>query len=437
MPGPRTKSPRVLKYRSQVKLASWSLRAILSFSLFEILLSQITNFTAILDGTPLSPISTSDLAFILGTLIVYLVERWLNQLSRTEIQAFSDHLLIRTGSRTEKVYFTDIQTLSGRSSPGLGGWLHLMTKEGKSYRFTMVLERIDYILDAIIARRPDLLPEAEFKKLRIHLVLSDHNSARLYDFFSSERRPYTLTYLLGLPGLTVLFLGFQSHEQIRLWQLVPALLNSLVWVAIGSLILALPAVILSNLYFSWRFLRDSKAHANNKMRDLAVETRVYRRIMPMAWVISILFLVAFSKSGFIAVQRYAVENPNPSEKETTSLWVDIRKLLPGEANVGTRIVVRIQGRFLVGKIVGHGGDMANVHQESQGIRKIARESAPPELVPEGHLAVQISGSEEILVTPEGSIVGRPLKELGEFLNAQTSSDGSLLHSSNAQENDTH
>ncbi|MBF0207235.1 MAG: hypothetical protein HQK53_10140 [Oligoflexia bacterium] len=54
-------------------------------------------------------------------------------------------------------------------------------KNNKTYRFTVALERVDYVLEGIIKFNPKLLHEDQYNNLRKKLILLDHSWAKIYD----------------------------------------------------------------------------------------------------------------------------------------------------------------------------------------------------------------------------------------------------------------
>ena len=67
----------------------------------------------------------------------------------SKIQVYPDKLLIKRGKKEIIILFDDIVELKTTVNKIFGSWFKIVLKNKKKYRFTMVLERSDYVLDAL------------------------------------------------------------------------------------------------------------------------------------------------------------------------------------------------------------------------------------------------------------------------------------------------
>ena len=105
----------------------------------------------------------------------------------------------KRGKKEITIPFDDVVELKSAVNKNVGGWFKLILKNKKKYRFTIVLERVDYILDAIVKYNPNLMEQEKYLKLRKHLILSDHGLGRLYDMFRKKYRLITFAHGVLLP----------------------------------------------------------------------------------------------------------------------------------------------------------------------------------------------------------------------------------------------
>ena len=82
-----------------------------------------------------------------------------------KIQAYDDKLKVATDKGEIFTPFAQVKKIDFFVYRNIGGLFILVLQSGKRYVFTVVLERLDYILDAIIKYNPSIMQPEVFKKL--------------------------------------------------------------------------------------------------------------------------------------------------------------------------------------------------------------------------------------------------------------------------------
>lgn len=113
-------------------------------------------------------------------------------------------LIYHLAGTVHELNYQDIKKLVLSPAPLLNGWFELTMNDDKKYRFTVGLERSEYILEMIQARRPELANVEVLLNYRKMAILVDHSSARLVQSFKDWKQ-YLL--VLGLMILSTFSLG--------------------------------------------------------------------------------------------------------------------------------------------------------------------------------------------------------------------------------------
>ncbi|MBF0299084.1 MAG: hypothetical protein HQK51_10215 [Oligoflexia bacterium] len=183
--------PRILEYRRQVKISAAILKYVSYFFLLIFLVIIILACILIVIAKTKNIILIIILASCFGIVGLFLYLEYfflLKPMAISKIQAFSEKIVIRQGKKETIIPFDDIVEIKSSVNKHVGGWFTLILKNKKKYRFTITLERIDYLLDAIIKYRTDLMNNDKYLELRKQLILSDHGLARISDLFNKKYR---------------------------------------------------------------------------------------------------------------------------------------------------------------------------------------------------------------------------------------------------------
>lgn len=153
------------------------------------------------------------LNLVLSVLVFFLAERGLKPRAFSRIQVSPGRVTIESESGRTEIPYDEIERISFFHFPYTAGWFRLHLKDGTRHRFTVALERSDYILDSVLAHRPELADREQLLEYRRAAVLSDHSLARIYSKLARPRR-LLLKYLVWPFVLASVLWGFRSGPEI-------------------------------------------------------------------------------------------------------------------------------------------------------------------------------------------------------------------------------
>jgi len=147
-------------------------------------------------------------------LLVIEAHFFVRPLAFVKIKVHQHGLTMESPDKVTEVPFEDVATIEFSHVPYVGGWFKLKMKSGEAHRFTVVLERSEYILEMLAAAKPGIVDTAEMMRYRRTAVLADHSWGRVSEKMKN-RMGLALKYL-GLPVvLTVLWIaGMVFHAQV-------------------------------------------------------------------------------------------------------------------------------------------------------------------------------------------------------------------------------
>ena len=177
--GRSSHSPRVLVYRKHVRIFATL------FHYLQIQLVFILAVSLIWEIYETSFLGEGNFYFSIGFSIYFSVIRFIHlklllPLADSKIQVFPDHIHVSKQGHEYIIPFSDVAKIEAT----LSSWFILIMKNGKKYYFPAVLERPDYILDAIMKAEPLIMERDRYQKLRKNLIRADHKFSRLYDKLS-------------------------------------------------------------------------------------------------------------------------------------------------------------------------------------------------------------------------------------------------------------
>ena len=105
-----------------------------------------------------------------------------------------------------RMLFKDVRAAVFSRTPFFGGAFTLVMATGRRHRFTVALERSDYVLESIARARPELLRASDLRRSRRMTVLSDHVIGRI-DGRVQEGRKLFDKYVLYPVLLFTIFVG--------------------------------------------------------------------------------------------------------------------------------------------------------------------------------------------------------------------------------------
>ncbi|MNJ92518.1 hypothetical protein D3C87_101900 [compost metagenome] len=193
---PRSNLNRTLTYRPHVK---WTFYLVIlagvAISFLEIVdvLFHGTSFTQYLGHFALSAI--------------LFLEAWLllKPLAYSTVTVAPDKITLDRLSKKIEIPLNAIIAIKFNFIPYLGGWFSITLPDGKTYKFTVVLERSEYVLEAIASSNPQLISTESLMKYRRIAILADHGWARFYDTLKEWK--LLLTKFVGLPIVAALLIS--------------------------------------------------------------------------------------------------------------------------------------------------------------------------------------------------------------------------------------
>lgn len=330
-PKPTGNAPRTLSYRGQIRwFGSFCLWTGILACVAAVSVGLITH--AIL--TSLHVTGHEELVQIFSAILatpgLLLLAQYFylfRPLADTQIQAHHDGLLIvRKGTPPIQVRFADVVEIKQRLVGNYGGEIVLVMASGKRHRFNIFLERIEYIVDALVAFNPTLLSREKHIKLTRRLVLGDHWLARFQEAYRGGRKWLTFFRLFILPALAIAAICFRQSTYLVVH--VKAYYY-------GQLaVLALAAAIILDIFFQLLSTHVINSHMaslleenpKNKRRDLRFESTVQGAILPLYTlaVAAVLFGVYTFDLNTVGFVLSSQDAPSAGILKNERLWLDRR-----------------------------------------------------------------------------------------------------------------
>jgi hypothetical protein len=252
---------RILKYRPHLK---WIYYAVLWTAV--ILFTANIIFSGFLFLNDSATIGMGTLLFgIFIAVLLWAEARYLlRPMAFAEVKVYSDRVVVDRVGKLFEILYSNIEKVNLAKVSYVGGWFTLVLKtpvEGKKkLKFTVVLERSDYVLDAIHKHSPALFAESSLESYRRTAVYSDHSWGRIYA--NAAAWPLILLKYLVIPGVAgyVAFLTGKKAPMI----LAPA----------GMLIFAYLVFIGEEFILGYRLRKRLKNNAQDLVRDVKDEQGV-------------------------------------------------------------------------------------------------------------------------------------------------------------------
>lgn len=277
---------RTLEYRPHIRI---SYKALLGFAALSFVL--VIAF-AIYYATVAQDLQTALWILVgglLAPLILALEAHFLARpLASTRVHVREDGLTIDRMGQSLEVPYSTVKQIRFSHTPYIGGWFELLLESGEKHRFTVVLERSEYVLEAIVAARPGIVSEEDLVAFRRAAILSDHSWARVYSKLKGTRG-LLLKYLVLpaiLAAITIAVMKMKAllidgPGMIKLFMLVAGL-NFAVGLSVSF---ALSEFVLL-MVGRERLTQDPKA----VVRDLVLEAQVDRYAQIGHWILAFAIL---------------------------------------------------------------------------------------------------------------------------------------------------
>lgn len=390
--------PRLLKFRHQYTIY---------FRLLLIISVAMISGWGILfvQAGPFSVVSRYAYEFIfsclfLGTFTLSYIFWWRLKLKQT-VQVFEDRLIIERQGKKVEVLFADVDSVS------IVGWslFYFFMKSGEKHYFNSTLERVDYIWEGLYFFRPDLLSKEEYEAYRVKLVQYDHHQKRKEWFFK-----HRLLDVLNWCVLPLLFMAFiyvlQSKELLihePFYYFFRLLMYSLLTLLTTAFFYN---IAIKKLIFDKKVEDQLGVEPSDKIRDLEYESVIIQRTKLVQSVSVVILFGLIIQTDFNMFTLTKVRGDYSAFNLVTgkTLIVDNRyncvhcKFAVDEGDT----VVFSKGQ--IGQVLAKAGELVGQVQETSQGRSIASESVT--LIPEGHIALQLANSAEIVVIQESELVGK-------------------------------
>lgn len=281
---------RTLTYRPHLRASYYGL---LAFSAVSALVVVGMALIAFINGTP-------DLALMVGlggslAPIVLFIEAhfFVHPLAFVKIKVHQHGITMEEQVKVTEISFNDVESIKFSHVPYVGGWFKLMMKNGQIHRFTVVLERSEYILEMLAAAKPGIVNAEEMLKYRRTAVLADHSWGRVTDKMKNHKG-LLLKYLVTPALLAAVWIGAMTlqvqQDAPGVWGMMELfLIIAIVNLAVGFLITFSFGEFLIVTRGREKILADPAA----LQRDYAFEKKVERFSLLGHWLLA-LGLLAFA-----------------------------------------------------------------------------------------------------------------------------------------------
>jgi hypothetical protein len=378
--------PRLLQYRKHVRITSQLMKyfSIIFFFTFISLLIAYFFIDHKKEIYPVEIVIFSGVVWLFYYLQYHFIMR---PLAISKIQAYPEHLFIERGSEKTTIPYADIAEIKSAINKNIGGWFTIILKNKKSYRFTIVLERVDYIIDSIIKFNPALMPQEQYKKLRKHLILADHGWARLYDLINIKQLKNYSLYFFLLPAFFIALVYLKQSSEFFIMHPLPLVLLTAFFTTtfLGLLLMIFPSIIFAIL--DKHTAKRLEENPNNKSRDIVYELQFYKKLIPSYIALLLIFFGVIYKFDLNTVAMCSLSKNtqylNLAANEI--LWVDTRfNCVNCKFSVKKDDVV-ITSDSIVGKVIGLPKEMVFLSNQEKDGRYIA--SSEEKEIPKESLAI--------------------------------------------------
>ncbi len=150
--------------------------------------------------------------------LVLLIEAhfFVRPLAFVKIKVHQHGLTMESPDKTVEVPFADVVAIKFSHLPYVGGWFKLVMKSGENHRFTVVLERSEYILEMMAALKPEMVNTEEMMHYRRTAVLADHSWGRVSEKLKNKTGLLLKYFVLPvlLTGLCAAGLVYYGQQEV-------------------------------------------------------------------------------------------------------------------------------------------------------------------------------------------------------------------------------
>jgi hypothetical protein len=299
---PRSELNRILSYRPHVKWVYYWQNTFAAIYFAGCLFLSLFIALKLASKDPFNATLFSVIILATGSLLTFVIlavnKRTTKPLAFSKIYVFSDKLILNRMGEEIEIPFYSVNKVDFKFISNMGGWFSLCLDNGKSYKFTVVLERSEYILESLANNNPKLFEnqKEKYSDYRRLAIMADHSWARIYEgltFKSLLKKyalfPIALAFIISLTSLLVFKKEFTfqnfSHFIIR----------DLIKVGILNLIVGYLTFTFESIYFTVLDRRQLKDNPDKVERDLNSEKKISKISTYLRYIVFAITLVFLYK----------------------------------------------------------------------------------------------------------------------------------------------
>ena len=233
---PRSHLQRTLKYRPHLIWSYYTLN-VLGTTIWLLTTLSLAAFSTF--GSALEILVFLGLSSVIPMALLIQARFLIRPFAFSTIQVFNDRLEIDRMGERNTVLYSDIAKVEFSHLPYTGGWFKVITAK-QTFRFTVVLERSEYILESIAAFNPGLMNSAHLEFYRRTAIVSDHSWSYLYEKMKNWKKLLLKFLVRPLAAASLLaFLESLRHSDTMLKT----------WLQFSTALMAAQVLVSLSLYF--------------------------------------------------------------------------------------------------------------------------------------------------------------------------------------------
>jgi hypothetical protein len=216
----------------------------------------------------------------------------------SKIFIHEDKIIVKQKDLEFLIPYADIIKIESAAQKSMGGWFKIIT-EKKVWRFNIMLERADYLLERIIRVRPELMPREDYLKLRTKFILVDQGMGRYSEFFKPPYLVWTIFHLIIIPTFALLMIYYKHSAEEILIHSIPKYFFEMSWqIMVIMIFLQLPFISFLNWLLNKESRKRIDVNGEDKIRNTTYEVSIYRKIFPAYLTALMICLGLYGSSDF-------------------------------------------------------------------------------------------------------------------------------------------
>jgi len=206
-------------------------------------------------------------------------------------QASQKHLTCFRGKKEFKIFFEEVILLHC-SSFGPLCTFKIKCNSGKVYRLSTMIERADYVIEALLRFNPKLLPWEKFVVFRNKLVLSDHSLARFEESYYGRHSWIAFFHLAFLPIIFLSLLYIQQASDMVIHSVIGHVLVGLKLIIIVNVGLWSAYQLILKRIIDKKDFEQLQRNLRDKKRNMNYEAKLYRSVYACTVFVCLMFYTA-------------------------------------------------------------------------------------------------------------------------------------------------